>query len=292
VAVGIATLRHRLYDVDRALAASGLAALATLVSLAAVTAVGAAAGSVVAALAGGIAALAFQRLHARIARVETAPVPEIEVRTLGGFRVLREGEPLPASAWQSRKARTLLKILVARRGRPVTREALMELLWPGEDPAKLSNRLSVALATVRGVLGPEVLVQAESGAVAVDLGVVEVDVERFLRDAEAGRLEDAERRYGGDFLEEDLYEDWAGDLREEARAAYAGVQRALARAAVERGDADAAVRAHLRILELDRWDAEAHLALIALLEESGRHGEAVRRRRAYEAAMEELGIRP
>jgi DNA-binding SARP family transcriptional activator len=63
--------------------------------------------------------------------------------------------------------------------------------------------------------------------------------------------------------------------------------RALAAAA----SGDEAVRLYLRLLELDRWDAEAHLALIARLEAEGRHGEATRRRRAYEAAMEEIGAR-
>lgn len=57
VAIGIAMFRHRLYDVDRALLASGATALAALVWLAAVSAVGAAAGSVLAALAAGLAAV-------------------------------------------------------------------------------------------------------------------------------------------------------------------------------------------------------------------------------------------
>ena len=169
------------------------------------------------------------------------------------------------------------------------RDALMEALWPGEDPAKLSNRLSVALATLRSVLGPEVVLQMD-GAVAVNLDAVAVDVEAFLADVAAGALAEAERRYRGDFLEEDLYEDWAADTREEARAAYASALRGLARAAAGRGDADEAVRAQLRLLELDRWDAEAHVALIETLESSGRHGEAMRRRRAYEAAMAEIGL--
>ena len=55
---------------------------------------------------------------------------------LGRFAVLRAGEPVPLTDWQSRKARDLLKVLVARKGLPVSREAAAEALWPGEDPSR------------------------------------------------------------------------------------------------------------------------------------------------------------
>ena len=241
-------------------------------------------------------AVAFQPLHRRLRRLselvvhgEPSAAPAVAVRTLGGFRVLRGGEALPASAWQSRKARTLLKILVARRGRPVPREALMELLWPGEDPAKLSNRLSVALSSVRSVLGPRCWCRPSREPWRSTWRSSTSTSSTSWPRSRRGDMARAVGRYRGDFLEEDLYEDWAADLREEAGAAYTAALRALARAAP---NADEAVRAHLRILERDRWDAEAHLALVRVLEASGRHGEATRRYRAYEAAMAEIGVRP
>ena len=144
----------------------------------------------------------------------------------------------------------------------------MELLWPGEDSGKLSNRLSVALATLRGVLGPEVLGAGQTGAVAVDLEVVDVDVERFLR-AEPG---EALALYRGDFLEEDLYEDWAADLRDQARAAYAAAGRGRLAEGGDRRRGGPALPAAARAGPLGRrartW------ALIARLEADGRHGEA------------------
>ena len=73
---------------------------------------------------------------------------------LGGFEVRVGGEPVPLPAWRSRQARTLVKVLASRRGRPVTRDSLCELIWPDDDPAKTGHRLSVLLATVRGVLDP------------------------------------------------------------------------------------------------------------------------------------------
>src|SRR5262245_50232351 len=53
-----------------------------------------------------------------------ALAPQVAIGSLGAFRLFRDGVPVPATAWQSKKARTLLKILVARRGRSTPRELL------------------------------------------------------------------------------------------------------------------------------------------------------------------------
>lgn len=235
--------------------------------------------------------------------------PQIVVQSLGRFRVLRGGEPVPLAAWQSRKARDLLKILVARRGRPTPRDYLMEALWPDQSPERLGNRLSVLLSTVRSVLDPEKrydpdhFVAADKSAVWLQYENLAVDAERFLAGAREGlelrrsgsrgagsRLATAEAAYPGDFLEEDAYEDWAIGLREEARAAYVEVARALAKDAAASGDTDAAGRYYLRILERDPYDEPAHLGLVGALETAGRHGEARRCFRAYCGRMDEIGV--
>ena len=231
------------------------------------------------------------------------------VQALGRFRVHRGGEPIPLAAWQSRKARDLLKILVARRGRPTPRDYLMEALWPEQSPERLGNRLSVLLSTVRTVLDPEKrlegdhFVAADRSALWIQSENLSVDVERFLSaasealaapregspDARA-KLAAAEASYSGDFLEEDAYEEWAIGLREEARAAYTEVARALAEDAAARSDADAATRYYLRVLERDPFDEPAHLGLVGALDAAGRHGEARRRYRAYCVRMESIGV--
>ena len=233
----------------------------------------------------------------------------IVVQSLGRFRVFRGGDPIPLTAWQSRKARDLFKTLVARRGRPIPRDALMEALWPDQSRGPLGNRLSVLLSTVRAVLdpekrhGPDHFVGADRNAVWLQSEHFSVDVEGFLGAADAAlelrragsteahaRLLAAEASYTGDFLEEDAYEDWAIGLREASRAAYTEVVRALAAGAEARGDADAATRFHLRILERDAYDEAAHLGLVSTLETAGRHGEARRCFRTYCARMDEIGV--
>src|SRR5262249_51789552 len=204
------------------------------------------------------------------------------VDSWGGCGVVRGGGVVPTRAWQSKRARALLKILVARRGRPTPREMFFELLWPDDDPEPLGNRLSVALATVRAVLDPEKrypadwFIPADKTAIGLDLEHVEVDVELFLvAAADAVRLarsgdaagarasrEAAEALYGGDFLEEDPYEDWAVGLREEVQATYISIARTLAEEAASGGDADGSTRFYLRILERDLFDEGAHLGLV------------------------------
>jgi ATP/maltotriose-dependent transcriptional regulator MalT/DNA-binding SARP family transcriptional activator len=234
----------------------------------------------------------------------------VRVETLGAFRLTRAGVAAPASAWRSRKARDVLKILLARRGRPVTREFLMDALWPGEPPGALVNRLHVAVSTLRSALDPEHhfdgqhFVATDDDAIRVRLEHLAVDVESFLEDANAGlallragragealpRLARAEGRYSGDFLEEDLYADWAVPLREQARATYLSVAARLAQHAEASGDIDAAIRYLLRILEHDPYDERAHLQLVAAFAASGRHGDARRHYRLYCARMDELEV--
>jgi DNA-binding SARP family transcriptional activator len=329
-AVGIAILRYRLYEIevviDRTVIVAGVAGFAAVVYAAVIVGVGAAVGNqtgsnvVLAAVATAVVALGFQpvlhwarRLGRRIAYgVPTAHEEEVglALRCLGVFRVFRDGHPVSATAWQSKKARTLLKILVARRGRSTPRAMVMEALWPDEDPDRLANRLSVALATVRTVLdpdrryAPDQYVAADKDAMRLDLEQVAVDVEDFLIGADHGLslvqqgradegaavLADAVAMYVGDFLEEDAYEDWAQELREEARATYIGVVRRLAEVSVGAGHHDAAVGFYLRIVAKDAWDEEAHLGIVSSLEAAGRHGEARRRYRAYAARMAELDL--
>lgn len=238
------------------------------------------------------------------------PSKPVTISTLGRFGVLRDGRPVAHDEWQSKKARDLLKILVVRRGRRTPRDILMEALWPADDPNRLSNRLSVALSTLRSVLDPEhshpadYFVATYGDAVELRLAQINVDAEQFLEAGGEGlglrrndddyaarvRLESAEAMYLGDFLEEDLYEDWAIPFREELRAMYLAVATALAELAEAANDFDAAVRYRLRVLERDPYDEGAHLGVARALIEAGRHGEARRSYRRYVARMTELGI--
>lgn len=76
-----------------------------------------------------------------------------QIRVLGGFEVISLCGA--RAEWTSHKARVLLKMLVAAHGVTTSREVFMEVLWPGEEPAALGNRFSVAINVIRRALDPE-----------------------------------------------------------------------------------------------------------------------------------------
>lgn len=232
----------------------------------------------------------------------------VTVHALGVFRVTRNGAAVARAAWQSRKARDLLKILVSR-SRPVPRDQLMEHLWPDVDPGKSGNRLSVLLSTVRDVLqpvegGPQPLT-TDGTAVWLDPTLVSIDVEEFRKVATRAleahrsnhpdavdRLCTAAGLYTGDFLEDDPYADWAQHVTEELRALHQAVLRALIHHRQTRGEIDEVVRHTLRLFEDDPYDERAHLNLINVLLAADRIGEAHRRYEIYRRHMTEMGVEP
>ncbi len=242
----------------------------------------------------------------RLADVSPAAV---EINTLGGFEILRNGRPVAVAEWRSRKARDLLRMLVASRGRRTAREQLVEWLWPDDEPERAGPRLSVALSTIRAVLDPEKQVPsdhylaADRSSVWLRLEHIALDVQRFHDEAARGlqlassgshgaesALLSAEACYRGDFLGDDPYDDWAVSEREETRALYTRVAQALSGIAAARADTDAAAGYLRRVLERDPYDEPAHLELIRMLSVGGHHGEARRAYRAYAARMDEIGV--
>lgn len=240
----------------------------------------------------------------RPAPTSTSTRPSISV--LGNFEVTSTGGEV--ARWSSRKARDLVKILVARRGTAVHREVLMDLLWPGIEPASLRNRLSVALSTVRRALDPErshpadEFIATDADAVWLRLDRIDVDAEQFLHlsrralDAHTAHdpsapelLAAAASTHLGPALADEPYADWASALQSEVQLAYLRVLRAQADQALAAGDDLTAADAFRRLAEADPLDETAHTGLIRALERIGAPGLAsTERHRFHEATGDAL----
>ncbi len=225
---------------------------------------------------------------------------------MGAFEVVRDQT---SAQWPSRKARDLLKLLVARRGRPTARELLMDNLWPDDDPGRCGNRLSVALSTIRTALDPYRRYSPDhfvsTDKYVVMLANVTIDVEVFLAAAREAQLRYerdepdamtalalAEAAYAGEFLAEDPRQEWAVSLRELARASYLDLVRTLASASARSADYERAQTYQLLALERDPFDEQAHLGLITALSRTGKHDRARRQYRDYQRQMNRIGIEP
>jgi DNA-binding SARP family transcriptional activator len=244
-------------------------------------------------------AMGVRVVHGQAALPVDGAPSTIHIRVLGGFDVLIGGRPVPRTAWRSRQARSLVKILAARRGRPIARIELSEILWPDDDTLRTSHRLSVLLSVVRGVLDPTKAwdaaqyIRADQMEMSLDLGHVTIDALDFLRDAALAEqlarsgdtdgarklLIEVDNAHHGNAFDEEPYEDWANALREETRSVWMGVLRTDAALAEQVGEFDHAVTSLVRLLAEDPSDDSAHRLVVQLLVKAGRHGEA---RRAFD----------
>lgn len=224
-----------------------------------------------------------------------------------GIAVLGSLEVIAADGttarWSSRKARELLCILIAQRGRPVSRERLMEHLWPAESPCRLRNRLAVAISTVRrsldpaGVLDPAHVIAATRETVRIRPERLNIDAEDFLaaaaralesRPRTEAALSEAARLYRGEAFADEPYADWAAPLRDECRTVYVAILSAI----VETGPGSLRVAELAReLLAIDPYDERAHRLLVGALDDLGARGSAAQARERLEALIEELDAR-
>ena len=258
--------------------------------------------------------IGITRVHGQSLDAGASGTPVV-IEVLGGFSVSVDGVEVPLPAWRSRQARTLVKVLAGVRGRVVTRAQLCDVLWPDDDPARTGHRLSVLLATVRGVLDPrrerpsDHYIAADQRGIRLDLRHVSLDADALLRDAAlaaelvdrgspgdedlaAEILSHVDARFRGDVFADDAEQEWSAGLREEVRAAWVRSVRRLATLHVRRGRTGDALGLLVRLLAVDPYDEQVHRRRVTLLLRTGRHGEARRAFDRWTCAMREIEAPP
>ncbi len=245
----------------------------------------------------------------RLEREEVRPAALI-IYCLGPFRVCRDNQLI--AEWKGLKCQAVLKYLVARRERPVAKDVLMDVFWPDADPEAARRNLHQAVYSLRKTLKRDPsqvqLVGFENDCYLLNPDVeIWLDFEEFEAHVQAGRQLEAagqvtaamaqygiaESLYAGDFLEEDLYEDWPRLQREQLRSLYLGTAGRLSDYYVERGEYAAATTLCQKTLSLDRCYEEAHRRLMKCYAAQGQRHLAVRQYQACaEALKQELDLRP
>lgn len=236
------------------------------------------------------------------------PMDRVEIRLLGRFVVRRGDEEIPPRAFGGRRVRTLIRVLVTRRGELVSREALADALWPERLPTDPAANLEVLVHRARRGLGDARLISTGPGGYAFAGGEgYLVDAEEFRKLVEAGRAALAEEDWvnalgsfgralewwRGEPLVEDAYADWAQPLRTELQRLHLEALEGAAAAALRVGELPRAVELAEMAVAREPLREAARLLLMRALYLSGDRAGALR---AFEELRqrlaEELGVDP
>jgi DNA-binding SARP family transcriptional activator len=99
----------------------------------------------------------------------------MEFRVLGPVDVLDQGA---SAGMAGGKQRLLLALLLANRGRPMSRDALVDALWPDRPPGEAAHALDLQISRMRKVIGAQSLATLD-GAYQLNLEDSTVDADRF-----------------------------------------------------------------------------------------------------------------
>jgi LuxR family maltose regulon positive regulatory protein len=198
--------------------------------------------------------------------------PSLQARFFGPFEMLCNGETV--SLGRNGKVRTILKYLLANRFHPVSQDCLMGWLWPESNLKRARWSLNSAIHILRNLIRdcpssvpPNHVFLLEEGyyrlcseaRVITDVDEFEAHYEeggRLEKEGRAGEAaaeyEKAIELYWGDYLVEDLYEDWTMVERERLSNAYIDMLGQLAAHYYKTEQYQQSLRACYRILEKDR----------------------------------------
>jgi len=226
----------------------------------------------------------------------------LELSFLGTFHVRRDGQSL--THFRSNNNRGLLVYLALNRERPVAREVLAALLWPGERGENAYNNLRQAIYHLRQLLGdttnagtPYLLVTRQT----VQFNPVSdyaLDAGRFLAAIEARDLNTAAALYQGELLpgftcDSVEFEDWLRLERERLHqlALEAMFEAAQDHLAASRPDKAGALAR--RQLALEPWREPAHRQMMQARALAGDRAGALAQFDAARATLaQELGVAP
>lgn len=238
------------------------------------------------------------------------PAVTLMVYCFGPFRVFQHNHLL--EAWNGLKGQAILKYLVAQRSVPVARDVLMDLFWSDVEPEAARRNLHQAIYSLRQTLrrrDPDVQhIQFENNQYFLNPELsVWLDVEEFEAQVQAGRrlegsgqLDAAMREYAaavnlyqGDFLAEDLYEDWPRPRRQQLRMHFLEIANRLSAYHQQRADYTAAISLCQQILSFDNCFEEAHRRLMQIFMAQGNRHLAIRQYHlCTQALAEELDVPP
>jgi DNA-binding SARP family transcriptional activator len=192
---------------------------------------------------------------AGVADHEVQAQRKLSVSLFGSLRVEGDGGVLGPRSFGGVKPKQVLEILLLKRGRPVPKDVLADLIWsenlPRNADATLATYVSVLRRELAKAMGCDTPVIVTSpGAYAIDFTVVDLDLDRFDQLLAAGsdmhpRLAQASMINAldlvvGDVLEDEPYAEWAMAERERYARAHLHALLDMVRSSIAADDFESA----------------------------------------------------
>jgi len=230
----------------------------------------------------------------------SAPI-SLNIITLGRFALMRNQEVMSGGNWKQRRVRELFKILLSAEQHRLHREQVQELLWPSASQEQAANSFSKTLYLLRRALEPDLVAGKSSSYIFLDQDTLllvpdsmEIDADLFEAMAKQltvknqsaliqeksiqktlEEIDHALALYGGEYLPDDLYEDWTQRKRDRLRYTYAQVLERAAVIAIAGAQGQRACEYLRALLEQNATDEQTHRQLMHVYTRMGRRSEAL-----------------
>jgi DNA-binding SARP family transcriptional activator len=214
---------------------------------------------------------------------------ELCIHLLGDFQVRLRDRTLSSDQFRLRKTRALIKLLSLANNHRLHRDQVIETLWPDRDISAANNSFHQVVYQTRRVLDPEgefadqLLVQRDE-FLHLGQGIsIQVDIESFESAAhkaqtskEPDDYQAALDLYQGDLLDEDRYEAWVSERRDDLRKLCLQLLLELSNVYEAQKEYAKAVPVIQRALCVDPSYEEAHISLMRLYALTGHRQMALR----------------
>jgi DNA-binding SARP family transcriptional activator/tetratricopeptide (TPR) repeat protein len=255
--------------------------------------------------------------HAALRNIDGADVMEVRrrltnrfaepvfVRAFGPMALHRGNWDSPGRVVARKRIRLLLGLLVASQESGLTRDQVLDTLWPDADPSAAVNSLNQTVFQLRRLIdegyregeSPQYVFSTAEG-VQLNADLVTTDLAEFRvvssllrkpedshsRAATASRLVDLVR---GEFLSDLKYEDWAASAQVRVHAAVRAELLPIAQGLVSGVPSETQLLAGHSLTMLDPFDEPAHVAVAKAFANTGRRSQARDFLRRYTRRLQE-----
>ncbi len=249
-----------------------------------------------------------------LGQVEIHPGYQLRIQALGSFRLWQGTAEIPSNAWRRQKARQLFHLFLTHRRATLHREQIVEMLWPELSAASAYRDFKIAYNALCHVLEPGRQRNAPSAYIlrdgsryglrpeadlwldtAVFDNLVANGDQLLHHDPAAAREEyrSALALYGGPYLQEFPYQEWANMERTRLHNRYVRTAERLARSLLQAGEWENTIDVCQALLRHDNCWEPAYQMLMQAYAQSGNRTQVLRTyRQCSEILLAELGIVP